>query len=147
MKVYATNKRVKYDYEILEKFEAGLALKGYEVKSIKNGRMSLKGAYVTIKNNEAYLLNASIAPYQPKNIPKDYNPSQSRKLLLHKKEINYLIGKNKEKRLTLVPIKVYTKKDKLKLEVGIGKGKKKRDKREQIKKREVQREIERIVKH
>jgi len=146
MKTYAINKRAKYDYEILETFEAGLVLKGHEVKSIKNGKMSLKGAYVVTKDGEIYLLNATISPYQPKNIPVDYNPSRSIKLLLNKKEINYLIGKSGEKGLTLVPIKVYTKKDKLKLEFGVGRGKKKIDKREQIKKRENRREIERIVK-
>lgn len=146
MKTYAINKRAKYDYEILETFEAGLVLKGHEVKSIKNGKMSLKGAYVVTKDGEIYLLNATISPYQPKNIPVDYNLSRSIKLLLNKKEINYLIGKSGEKGLTLVPIKVYTKKDKLKLEFGVGRGKKKIDKREQIKKRENRREIERIVK-
>lgn len=143
MKTFALNKRAKYDYNILETFEAGLMIKGYEVKSIKSGRISLKGAYVIIKNDEAYLINANIPPYQPKNTPGDYNPDRNRKLLLHKKEIKHLIGKSKEKGLTLVPIRVYTKKGKLKLEFGIGKGKKKMDKREKIKKRETEREIER----
>jgi len=146
MKTLAINKRAKYDYNILETFEAGLALKGYEVKSIKAGRISLKGAYVIIKNNQAYLINANIPPYQPKNIPEDYDPNRNRKLLLHKKEIKYLIGKSKEKGLTLMPLKVYTKKGKIKLEFGIGRGKRKIDKRELIKKREVEREIERVVK-
>lgn len=146
MKVLALNKRANYDYEILETFEAGLVLKGYEVKSVKLGHISLRGAYAIIKNNEAYLLNATISPYQPKNTPKDYNPTRTRKLLLHKKEINYLIGKSQQKGLTLTPIRLYTKKDRIKLEFGIGRGKKKVDKRELIKKREVQREIDRVVK-
>jgi len=147
MKVHAVNKRAKYDYQILETFEAGLVLKGYEVKSIKTGRISLKGSYVIIRNDQAFLINAHIPPYQPKNTFKNYDPDRSRKLLLHKKEIKHLAGKSQEKGLTLVPIKVYTKKDKLKLEFGIGKGKRKIDKRETIKKREVEREIERKLKN
>ena len=146
MKILALNKRVRYDYEILEIFEAGLVLKGHEVKSVKLGHISLTGSYVVIKNGEAYLLNATISPYQPKNIPPDYEPTRSRKLLLHKKEIQYLIGKSQERGLTLVPTRVYTNKDKIKLEFGIGKGKKKIDKRETIKKRDVEREIEQKLK-
>jgi len=143
MKILALNKRVRYDYEILEIFEAGLVLKGHEVKSVKLGHISLTGSYVVIKNGEAYLLNATISPYQPKNILPDYEPAGNRKLLLHKKEIQYLIGKSQERGLTLVPTRVYTNQDKIKLEFGIGKGKKKIDKRETIKKRDVEREIER----
>lgn len=146
MKTLALNKRAKYDYEILEKFEAGLILKGYEVKSIRAGRISLKGAYVIVKDDEAYLINADIPPYQPKNVPEDYKPDRTRKLLLHKKEIKSLVGKGREKGLTLVPIRVYTKKGKIKLEFGIGRGKKKVDKRELIKKREFKREKERRLK-
>ena len=153
MKIFALNKRANYDYNILETFEAGLVLKGHEVKSIKNGHISLQGAYVIIRNNEAYLLNAAVSPYQQKNTPKDYDPTKTKKLLLHRKEIKYLIGKSKERGLTLVPIKVYTKegktsqgRGKLKLEFGIGRGKKKVDKRELIKKQEAKREIERKLK-
>lgn len=146
MKILALNKRARYDYQILETFEAGLALYGFEVKSVKNGHLSLQGAYVVIKESEAYLLNATISSYQSKNTPPDYESTRSRKLLLHKKEIKYLIGKSQEKGLTLVPIQVYTKKDKIKLEFGVGRGKRKVDKRELIKKREAQREIERKIK-
>lgn len=146
MKLLAINKRATYDYNILETFEAGLVLKGHEVKSVKLGHISFAGSYVVIKNGEAYLLNAYISPYQPKNVPQNYEPTRTRKLLLHKKEINYLIGKSRQKRLTLAPIKVYTKKDKIKLEFGIGRGKKKTDKRELIKKHEAEREIERKIK-
>ncbi len=121
-------------------------LKGHEVKSIKTGHISLKGSYVTIKDGEAYLLNALISPYQPKNTPEDYEPTRSRKLLLHKKELKYLLGKGKMKGLTLVPIRVYNKKGKIKLEFGIGRGKRKIDKRELIKKREDKRKIERAIK-
>ncbi len=128
MKIIATNKRADYDYEILETFEAGLILKGFEVKSVKNGHIGLAGSYVVIRNNEAYLLNATISPFQPKNTPKDYDPARTRKLLLHKREIKHLVGKIGHKRLTLVPTKVYIKKEKLKLEIGIGQGKRKIDK-------------------
>ena len=146
MRVFALNKRATFDYQILETFEAGLALKGHEVKSIKNGHISLQGSYVVLKNNETFLINATVSPYQPKNTPKDYNPTRTRKLLLHQKEIKYLIGKSRERGLTLVPIKVYDKKGKIKLGFGIGQGKRKLDKRELIKKREVEKEIERKLK-
>jgi len=146
MKTLTVNKRAKYDYNILETLEAGLVLKGYEVKSIKIGHISLKGAYISIKNNQAFLLNTHISPFQPKNTPKDYDPERIRKLLLHKKEIQRLIGKSNERGLTLVPIKVYTKRGKIKLEFGVGRGKKKIDKRQSIKKRESKREIERRLK-
>ena len=125
MKIFAYNRRAKYDYKIIERFEAGLESKGHEVKSIKQGSMSLKGAYVTIKANEAYLIGAYISPYQPKNTPPDYNPERLRKLLLKKSEIRNLIGKVKQKHLTLVPIRVYPKRDKIKLEFGVGKGRRK----------------------
>ncbi len=146
MNVQAINKRAKHDYHILETFEAGLVLKGHEVKSIKTGKISLKGSYVVIRAGQAFLINAHIPPYQPKNTPRNYVPDRTRKLLLKKKEIKYLAGKSQEKGLTLVPLKVYTKKDKLKLEFGIGRGKKKTDKRETIKKREAKREIQRKLK-
>jgi SsrA-binding protein len=146
MPALAKNPRAKYDYEILETFEAGLVLSGQEVKSIKNGRMSLKGAYITIKNEEVWLINAFIPPYQIKNTPADYEPNQSRKLLLNRSEIKNLIGRTKQKGLTLVPLRVYTKHNRIKLEFGIGRGKKKVDKREKIKKREAQRRIDRAFK-
>ncbi len=147
MKTYAVNKRAKHDYQILETFEAGLVLKGHEVKAIKSGKISLKGAYVLFRGDELFLVNATISPYQPKNISEDYNPERPRKLLVHKKEIKYFTGKIKEKGLTLLPLRVYTKKGKLKLEFGVGKGKKKPDKREAIKKRETEREVRRELKY
>jgi len=145
MASFAINRRAKFDYRILETFEAGLVLSGFEVKAIKNGRISLKGSYITIRNGEAWLINASIPAYQPKNMPDDYDPFRNRKLLLHKQEIKSLIGKTKQKGLTLVPLQVYTKHSKLKLEFGLGQGKAKADKRESIKKREVQRKIGRAL--
>jgi len=146
MKILAENRKAKFDYEILEKFEAGLVLLGQEVKAIKTGRMSLRGSYVVFKREELYLIGANIPPYQPKNALPDYDPERSRKLLLNKSEIKHLIGKTKEKGLTLITLKVYTKYAKIKLEFGIGKGKKRPDKRETIKKRDVDRIIERELK-
>jgi len=143
----AENRKAKYDYEILENYEAGLVLFGYEVKAIKTGHVSLKGSYVVLKNNEAYLMNAFIPPYQKANAPQDYNPYRSRKLLLNRSEIRTLIGKSKEKGLTLVPLKLYTKKTIIKLEFAVAKGKRKIDKREEIKKRETKREIDRRIKN
>lgn len=140
------NKKVFFDYEILETFEAGIVLFGHEVKSIKTGHINLDGAYVVLQNNEAYLLNAKIPAYQPANTPKEYDPARSRKLLLRKKELIYLIGKSAQKGLTLAPLRVYTKRSKIKLEFGLAKGKRKYEKRELIKKRETQKEIERGLK-
>lgn len=146
MKNLVINRRAKYDYEILEIYEAGIALAGYEVKAIKTGKASLKGSYVVIKNSEVFLLNAYIAPYQPKNTPADYDPGRSRKLLLKKSEIKSLIGGLKQKGLTLMPIRLYTKKGRIKLKFGLAKGKRKIDKREKIKKREFERQKQRLLK-
>jgi SsrA-binding protein len=146
VQTYATNEKVHFDYHIQETLEAGLVLAGHEVKSIRAGRCSIKGAYVKIVNGEAWLLGATVSPYQPGNVPPDYDQQRSRKLLLKKKELNYLIGKSQEKGLTLVPIKLYNKNGLIKLEVGVGQGKKKADKREKIIEREIQRKIERMLK-
>jgi len=146
MRVLAENKKAYFTYQILEKFEAGISLIGQEVKSIKTRGVNLAGSYVVIKNSEAFWIGARISPYQPKNIPPDYNPERSRKLLLKKSEIKYLIGKTKQKGLTLIPLRVYTKRGKIKLEFGIARGKKKVDKRELIKKREIEREIRKAMK-
>ncbi len=147
MKIFAENKKAYFDYEILEKFEAGIVLTGSEVKSIKTGTVSLQGSYVVInKDGEVFLIGANIPPYQPQNVLQSYNNERSRKLLLKKREIEYLIGKSRERGLTLIPLRVYTKKAKIKLEFGIAKGKKTFDKRETIKKRETEREIERELK-
>jgi SsrA-binding protein len=146
MKILAENKKAYFNYQILEKFEAGIALIGQEVKSLKTRGVNLAGSYVVLKNSEFFWIGANIPPYQPKNVPPDYNPERSRKLLLKKSEIKYLIGKAKERGLTLIPLRVYTKDGKIKLEFGIGKGKKKFDKREVIRKREAEREIKRALK-
>jgi len=141
----ASNRKALYEYEILEKYEAGLALTGHEVKSAKTGHISLQGAYVIIRGNEAYLLNAAISAFQPKNAPPDYEPLRTKKLLLHKSEIVSLLGKTKQKGLTLVPLRAYTKKAKVKLEFALARGKRNIDKREKIIKRETKREINRAI--
>jgi SsrA-binding protein len=152
MSVLAINKRANYDYEIIEKYEAGLMLLGHEVKSVKTGHINLRGSYATIKNvkgkelPELYLINAHIPLYKYAGTVKDYDPYRSRKLLLKKNEIKHLIGKKQEQGLTLVPIKIYTRRGFVKIEFGIGKGKKKIDKRELIKKREMDRKIRTLTK-
>lgn len=141
MKTLILNKRARYDYEILETFEAGVALLGKEVKSLKKSQGRLDGAYAYIIEGEAMILNMYISPYQPKNTMGAVEPDRSRKLLLRKREIDYLIGKLKEKHLTLIPTKVYMKNGKVKIELGLGRGKTKIDKRETIKKRDMEREM------
>jgi len=147
MKILAENKKAYFNYEILEKFEAGVSLIGQEVKSIKTRGVNLAGNYIVLKGGEVFWVGANIHPYQPKNAPPDYNPERSRKLLLKKSEIKYLIGESQQRGLTLIPLKLYTTRSgRIKIEFSIAKGKKKFDKREQIKKREIEREIERELK-
>jgi len=146
MNVLALNKKARHDYEIIEKYKAGISLTGQEVKSIRLGRMNLSGSFVVVKGEEVFLIGSRIPPYQPKNVPPDYDPQRSRKLLLKKSEIKQIIGKSKQKGLTMVPLMVYTDRGNIKVEFALCKGKKKADKREQIKKREVKREIQRALK-
>ena len=143
METLATNKKAYFDYEILEKFQAGIVLSGMETKAAKSGKVSLAGSFAIIKNNEALLLNCSIAPFQPKNADPNYISDRTRKLLLNKKEIASLSGKIKQKNLTLIPLRMYNKHGLVKVELGLAKGKKKFDKRESIKKREVERKMDR----
>jgi len=147
LKILAKNRRAKFDYDLLKRYEAGLVLTGSEVKSIKQGRASLKGAFVTAHQGELFLLNANIPPYEFSSPDKNYNPTRSRKLLLHRQEINHLLGQIKANGLTLVPLSLYTKKGKVKLEFALAKGRKKFDKRELLKKRTAQREMERKMKN
>lgn len=142
---YAQNKKVYFDYEILQKYEAGIELLGTEVKSIRKGQISLDGSFVIIRGGEAFLINANIPPFQIQNQPKDYSPLRNRKILLTKKEINELSKKEKTN-LTIVPISLYNKNRKIKIEITQVKGKKKYDKRETIKKRDIDREIRREYK-
>ncbi len=145
MKLLAENRKARFDYEILETFEAGISLTGQEVKSIKAGRANLTGSFVVIRLNGAVLLNAQIPPYQPKNTFSDYKPDRTRQLLLNKKELNYLFGKTKES-LTIVPLSIYIKGRRIKLEIALARHKKAHDKRETIRKRETDREMRRALK-
>ncbi len=147
MPALAENRRARFDYDILETIEAGIVLTGQEVKSTKLGRMSLAGAFGTVHENAVWLTGASIPAYQPKNAPAGYDPERSRKLLLNRKEVDRLIGKMKERGLTLVPLKVYAKHGRIKVELGLGRGKKQHDKRETIRLREATREIDRTLKN
>lgn len=147
MTTLATNKRAHFDYTILDKFEAGLMLTGAEVKSIKTGHVSLKGSFVTMHDSELWLTNATIPPYPFANLPASYDPTRSRKLLVKKSEIKSLIGKMHEKGLTLVPLRVYTKRRLVKLEFALSKGKKAFDKRSDIAKKEATRSMQRALKN
>ena len=139
----AVNKRANFDYKVLDRYEAGIVLSGQEVKSIRAGQASLKGSFVTLKGKELYLTNTSIPPYKLATKLEGYNPTQSRKLLLKKSEIKSLIGKMKVQGLTLVPIRLYTKKRLVKLEFSVARGKKEFDKRQDIAKKEAKRKVER----
>jgi SsrA-binding protein len=147
MKSIAKNPRAHFDYEILDTLEAGIELFGHEVKSAKLGNVSLKGSYVTISGSkqEVSLINAHIGSYKHAGNLSDYDPTRSRRLLLHRKEIQKLIGKKQEQGLTLVPLEIYAKRARLKVKIAIARGKKKYDKREAIKRREQEREIARAV--
>lgn len=138
------NKKAHFDYEILEQFEAGIRLLGFEVKSLKMKRGNLAGAHVVIRGGEAFVVGMEIPPYQPKNTPEDYDSQKTRKLLLNKKEIDYLSGKESQKGLTLIPLSIFAKNGLIKLSFAVAKGMKKYDKRQKIKERESKREIERI---
>lgn len=150
MPTLANNRRASFDFDLLENYEAGLVLFGHEVKSAKSGQANLKGAYVSIrqgaKGPELYLVGSRISPYKFAGHLDDYDPHRERKLLLNKREISRLIGKTQEQGLTLVPVKMYTKRSFVKLEFALGKGKKKYDKRESIKKREIDKRLRSLTK-
>lgn len=135
------NKKALHNYHILEHLEAGIVLTGSEVKSIRAGRIDLGESYVRILNGEAYLVNANIPRYQ-KTQEKDYHATKSRKLLLHKNQINSLIGKTSGKGVTLVPVSLYEKNNRFKVEVGLGKSKKEYDKRRILKEKDHMRRVE-----
>ena len=145
MKVFAKNKKAFFDYEILETFEVGIQLRGTEVKSIKDSRVSLKEAFVKVIGNEVFLVNSHVPEYEQGN-RNNHEPTRSRKLLMHRKQIDRLTGKIKEAGLTLVPIKIYLKNRLVKLEIALAKGKKAHDKRASIKERDLQREMGRDFK-
>jgi len=145
MTTYATNRKATFDYEILKKFTAGLELIGTEVKSVRAGKASLAGAFIAVRSGEAFLLNAEVPAYQPKNAPNEYDALRPRKLLLSKDEIEELGSAEGTKGLTIVPISVYNKGRFIKVDVAIARGKKKFDKREAIKKRDTERDLKRTL--
>lgn len=147
MPTLATNKRALHDYHVLEKFEAGIVLSGSEVKSIKGGRCNLKGGYVTVRDNEIWLMNVHISPYAMSSSQRGYEPTQSRKLLLHEREIASLIGKLGTKGLTVLPLSIYTKQSLIKVKIAICRGKKFHDKRELIKKRDSDRQVQQLLRN
>lgn len=145
MPTLADNRQARHDYNILETLEAGIILTGAEVKSAKAGQVNLRGSYVTIKDNAAWLINCHIAPYKPANLGASYVPTRTRKLLLTRREIATLIGKSKAQRQTIIPLSVYTKRGLVKVEIALARGKKAHDKRATIKKRESERDIRRAM--
>ena len=144
MPQYTMNRDARHNYQILETLEAGIQLTGAEVKSIKGGNVSLKGSYATIKDSQLWLLNAHVGAYKPAGQSK-HDPLRTRRLLVHKTELDKLIGTSKAAGVTLVPLSIYSKSGLIKVELGIGRGKKSHDKRADIKKREVSRKISRAM--
>lgn len=140
------NKKIHFNFEILERYEAGIELLGAEVKSLRDGRGSLEGSHVTVRGGEAYLIGATIQPYQAGNLAKGYDATRNRRLLLTKEEIAELSAQESKKGLTIVPVSVYTKSRKLKVEIAVVRGKKTHDKRETLKKREAERDVMRDIK-
>ena len=144
IKIIAENRRARADYAIDETYEAGLVLTGTEVKALREGRANLKESYGDIIGGEAWLVDCHISPYGHGNI-NNHEPTRRRKLLLHKREIGRLIGRVNERGMTLVPMKMYFARGRAKVEIGVGKGKKFHDRREELKKRDANREIERAL--
>ncbi len=145
MKIVATNRKALYNYHILDSFEAGVVLKGSEVKSLRTGKVSLRESFARTEGNEVFLYNLHIASYSHQGIPGP-EPTRPRKLLLHKREIKKLVGLTSQRGLTLVPLKIYFKEGRAKVEIAVAKGKKKYDKRERLKRKAAQREMERALK-
>ena len=146
MLALAENKKAYFDYEILEKLEAGIELEGHEVKSLKTRGADLVGSFVIIRGGEVYVTGLTIIPYQIGNVPKNYDSQRTRRILLKKSEIRYLADKLHDKGLTLLLLKLYNKNRFIKAEVGLARRKKKADKRQRIKERETKRKIEREMK-
>ena len=146
MKIAAQNRKAFYDYSIEDTFEAGIQLLGTEVKSLRDGKANLKDSYVLIKDSEAFLFNCHISPYTHGNIM-NHEPLRTRKLLLHKKEIERIKGKAQQKGYTLIPLKIYFKGPYAKVEIGLARGKREYEKRETIKEREAKKDIERAMRN
>ena len=144
VKIVATNRRARHEYHILENFECGLVLRGYEVKSIREGRVNIQDAHGAVRGDEAFIEDMHISPYSHID-QREIDPMRTRKLLLKRKEIDYLLGKTQERGLTLVPLKLYLKGPRVKLEIALARGKKLYDKREDIAKRDAERDIERAM--
>lgn len=145
VRVVATNRKAQHEYEIVETYEAGIALTGTEIKSVREGKVNLQDGFVLIKDGEAWLMNVHISPYHHGSVH-NHEPRRPRKLLLHKWEINRLAGRVKEKGWTIIPLRMYIKNGWAKVEIGLARGRKKYDKREQIAKREFEREKARYLK-
>jgi SsrA-binding protein len=144
-KVLASNRKAYHDYHIDETHEAGVVLTGTEIKSVRAGSVNLRDSYAQVRNGEMWLMNVHIAPYEPAS-RQNVDPYRDRKMLMHRKEILRLFGRAQEKGLTLIPLRLYLKKNKAKVEIGLARGKKEYDKRDAIAKRESAREIDRAVK-
>ncbi|HLM30196.1 MAG TPA: SsrA-binding protein SmpB [Solirubrobacterales bacterium] len=142
----ATNRRASHKYELLERFEAGIELQGSEVKSLRDGKVQIGDAYASIEDGELWLRNAHIPPYEPASM-ENHDPERPRKLLLHRYEIERLIGRLQRKGQTLVPTRVYFKGPRAKVELALARGKEQRDRRREIRDRDIQREVEREVRH
>ena len=145
-KIVSDNRQARFRYEILETYEAGIELKGTEVKSIREGKVNLRDGYALIRDGQAWLLNVHVSPYEHSSDYFNHDPRRTRRLLLHKNEIRKLIGKVEQQGLTLVPLKMYMKKGLVKVSIALGKGKKIHDKRESLKERQDQREMARAMK-
>ncbi len=150
MPVLALNKKASFDYQLLDTYEAGLVLFGHEVKAIRASQVSLKGSYISLRTTqghpELYLINCQVSPYKQAGPLPDYDQKRPRKLLLKKDELRRLVGKKKEEGLTLIPLKIYTNHSFLKLEFATARGKKKYDKREAIKKKDIDRRLRSVTK-
>lgn len=146
MKTFITHRRATFDFEILDTYEAGIELFGFEVKAVRSGKGKLEGAHVIVRGGETYLVGASIPAYQPANAPGNYDPERARRLLLSQKEIAEIRQKSDQRGLTVVPVSVYSSGRNIKLKIAVARGKTKRDKRELIKKRDTRRDIERTLK-
>jgi SsrA-binding protein len=145
IKVVATNRKAYHDYHIEETHEAGIVLTGTEIKSVRAGSVNLKDSYAVVKEGEAWLLNVHISPYDPAS-RQNVDPDRTRKLLMHRTEINRLMGRVQEKGLTIIPLRMYLKRNRAKVEVALVRGKRQYDKREAIARRETDREIQRALK-
>src|SRR3989344_2503095 len=142
----AENRKARFNYELLQEMEAGIELLGHEVRAVRTGKMTLEGAHITVRGGEAYLVGATISPYQPNNLPVGYEPTRNRRLLLTRKEIEKLENVEHSKGLTIVPILVYNKNRRIKVRIAIARGKKKFDKRARLRKRDDEREMIRELK-